>query len=243
MKSFSVIYSRELNAYFDSAVAYIFAVVFLLVTCGIFMNDFFLHSVADMDAYFRPLPYLMILFLSAISMRLWAEERKDNTYELLMTLPLKRSMVITAKYAASCMFFLITLAGTLPIVIMLVILGEPDMGKIAAGYTGTVLLGAFYLAVSHFLSSLSKDQIVAYLLSVFVLSLYYVSGNEMVASILDGLWPAVQPGSILRDSFSILPHYEAFTRGVIDLNSVLYFVFYIVLSLWMTELILKRDKH
>ncbi len=243
MKRAIVIFQRELKAYFDSSIAYIFSIVFLLLTCSIYMNDFFLVSTADMDAYFSPLPYLMILFLPAISMRLWAEERKDNTYELLVTLPIKRAELILGKYAASLAFFLITLAGTLPIVVMLYVLGTPDGGKIVTSYAGTVLLGALYLAVSHFLSSLTRDQIVAYLLSVLTLSLYYVSGNEMVASVIDGIWPRFQIGTFLRDTFSVLPHYESFTRGIIDIQSVLYFGLITAFSLFMTDLVLWRDKH
>lgn len=242
MKIAIVIFERELKAYFNSAIAYIFAVVFLLLTCGIYMNEFFLVSRADMDAYFTPLPYLMILFLPAISMRLWAEERKDNTYELLSTLPVKKSVLILGKYAASVAFFLITLAGTLPIVIMLFALGQPDAGKIVSSYAGAVLLGGMYLAISHLLSSVTRDQIVAYLISVLVLSAYYVSGNEMVASVMDGLWPRLQAGSYLRETFSAVPHYENFTRGIIAAQSVLYFLIVTAFSLWMTDLVINRDR-
>ncbi len=243
MKTGYVIFQRELQAYFNSSIAYIFAIVFLLLTCGIFMNDFFLVSVADMEAYFAPLPYLMILFIPAIAMRLWAEERKDNTYELLATLPIKRIELILGKYFASFVFFLITIAGTLPMVVMLYVLGSPDGGKIFASYLGVISLGALYLAISCFLSSISRDQIVAYLISVLALSLYYVSGNEMVASVLDGLWPSAQIGSFLRDSFSAVPHYESFTRGIVDFQSLFYFISIIVLALAMNNLILKRDRY
>lgn len=243
MKAGLFIFERELKAYFNSSIAYIFAVVFLLLTCGMFMNDFFLASVADMGAYFAPLPYLMLLFIPAIAMRLWAEERKDNTYELLVTLPIRRIELILGKYCASFVFFLITLAGTAPIVVMLYVLGQPDGGKIFTSYLGAVLLGALYLAVSCLLSSVSRDQIVAYLTSVLVLSLYYVSGNEMVASVLDGLWPSVQFGSFLRDSFSAVPHYEAFTRGMIDFQSIVYFLSIVVIALVMNDLVLRRERH
>jgi len=242
MRTFLIIFEREIKAYFDSAIAYIFAIVFLMITCGIFINDFFLVSVAEMDSYFTPLPYLMILFLPAVSMRLWAEERKDNTYELLMTLPVKKIFIIMGKYASSVVFFLITLLGTLPVVIMLFVLGKPDPGKIFASYMGVFFLGALYLAIGIFLSGVTGDQIVAYLLSVFVLALYYASGNDMVASILDGLWPELQAGTFLRDVFSAVPHYQAFTRGIIDLHSILYFTTLVVFALWLNDVVLRRDK-
>lgn len=238
-----LVFERELKAYFNSAIAYIFAIVFLLLTCGIYMNDFFLVSTADMSAYFSPLPYLMVLFIPAIAMRLWAEERKDNTYELLMTLPIRKIELILGKYFASFVFFLITLLGSLPIVIMLFTLGHPDGGRIFASYIGAILIGAMYLAISTFLSSLTRDQIVAYLISVLVLSLYYISGNELVASVLDGLWPNIQLGSFLRDTFSAVPHYETFARGVIDFQSIFYFTAIIIFALWMNNLVLRRDRN
>jgi ABC-type transport system involved in multi-copper enzyme maturation permease subunit len=231
-----------MKAYFDSPIAYIFTAVFLLLTCSMFMNSFFLESVADMAEYFKPLPYIMILFLPAIAMRLWAEERKDNTYELLVTLPLRRGEIMLGKYFASFAFFLIALAGTLPLVVMLYTLGDPDTGKVISSYIGTIFLGALYLAIGSFLSSITRDQIVAYLLSVLVLALYYVSGNEMVASVIDGLWPGKQVGSFLRDTFSAVPHYEAFTRGIIDFQGLIYFTLLIGLALWMNALVLARDK-
>lgn len=243
MRNMKLVFGRELRAYFNSPIAYIFAVVFLLLTCGMYMNDFFLNSVAEMDRYFTPLPYLMILFLPALAMRLWAEERKDNTYELLMTLPIRRIDLILGKYLASFVFFLITMIGTLPIVIMLFTLGTPDLGKIFSSYIGTVLLGGLYLAIACFLSSITRDQIVAYLLSVMVLSVYYVSGNEMVASIFDGLWPGLQIGSFLRENFSAVPHFEYFTRGVISFLSIFYFISITVFSLIMNDIVLRRDKH
>jgi ABC-2 type transport system permease protein len=242
MKAGIVVLRRELKAYFDLPIAYIFAIVFLLVTCGMFINDFFLVGVAEMDAYFFPLPYVMLLFLPALSMRLWAEERETNTYEFLRTLPISHGELIVAKYTASLIFFLATLAGTLPIVLMLYQLGHPDGGRILASYVGAAGLGAVYLAVSHFLSSLARDQIVAYLTSVLALALFYATGNELVAGILDGLWPWGQLGSFLRNTLSPLPHYELFIRGIIDLHAVIYFGVMIVLPLGMTHLVLERDR-
>ncbi len=243
MKTVGVVFRRELAAYFDSAIAYIFAVVFLVLTCGIFMNEFFLTSVAEMDAYFGLLPVMMILFLPAVSMRLWAEDRKDNTYELLMTLPLRRIHVILGKYAASFLFFLITLAGTLPIVVMLVVLGEPDLGKILASYLGAFFLGGLYIAVGMFLSGLTRDQIVAYLLGVLAASLFHVTGHEKVAGVVDGLWPSLSAGSFFRDVVSALPRYESFTRGVVDLRDVVYFLVLTALFVWLNDVSLERDRH
>lgn len=239
----TVVFRRELKAYFESPIAYVFSIVFLLLTCGIFMNDFFLVSVAEMDAYFNPLPFLMILFLPSLSMRLWAEERETNTYEFLRTIPVSLRALILAKYLASLTFFLLTLAGSFPIVIMLYRLGHPDGGRILASYLGAAGLGAAYLAVSHLLSSLARDQIVAYLTSVLALGVFYATGNPLVAGILDGLWPRAQVGSFLLDTVSPLPHYELFTSGVIDLHAALYFGLMILFPLWLSRLALERDRY
>ena len=242
MRTVRVILSRELSAYFDSAIAYIFAVVFLVLTCGLFMNEFFLTSVAEMDAYFSVLPLMMILFLPAVSMRLWAEDRKDNTFELHMTLPVRRIYIVLGKYAAAFLFFLMVLAGTLPIVIMLVILGDPDMGKICASYLGSLFLGGLYIAVGMFLSGLTRDQIVAYLLSVLAASIFHVTGHEKAAGVLDGLWPALQAGSFLRDVVSALPRYESFARGIIDLRDIIYFLGLTAFFIWLNDVFLERDR-
>lgn len=238
----TAVFRREMKAYFDLPIASIFAVVFLLVTCGMFINDFFLVGVAEMDAYFAPLPLVMILFLPALSMRSWAEEREINTYEFLRTLPVSTWNLILSKYAAAYVFFLITLAGTAPIVFMLFWLGNPDGGKILASYAGTAGLGAVYLAISHYLSSLSRDQIVAYLTSVLALALLYATGNELVAGILDGLWPSLQMGTFLRDTISPVPHFETYALGMLDLHGALAFLLMAAIPLWLTHGALERDR-
>lgn len=240
IRAIFIIFHKEIKAYFDSAIAYIFFVVFLMTTCGLYMNDFFLKGIVEMESYFIPLPYLMIFFLPALSMRLWAEERKDNTYELLMTLPIEAYTIVLGKFIASFFFFIITLFGTLPIIVMLTILGEPDYGRIITCYLGTFFLGAFYLSVGSFISSITKDQIVAYLLTILATFIFYFSGNELVVSIIDGLWPALQIGSIIRENFSVLPPFESFLRGIIDLRSIMHFSIIGLFFLWLNLHLVKK---
>jgi ABC-type transport system involved in multi-copper enzyme maturation permease subunit len=204
------------------------------------MNAFFLKGIVEMESYFIPLPYIMIFFLPALSMRLWSEERRDNTYELLMTLPIKTYKVVLGKFWASFIFFAIILLGTLPIVIMLAILGEPDYGRIVASYLGTLFLGAFYLCIGIFLSGITKDQIVAYLLTIMATFIFYFSGNELAVSIIDGLWPALKIGSLIRENFSALPHFETFLRGIIDLRSIIYFSILGLFFLWINHYLTKK---
>lgn len=240
MREIFIVFKRELRAYFDSAIAYIFSIVFLITTCGLYMNDFFLKGIVEMESYFIPLPYLMIFFLPALSMRLWSEEKRDNTFELLMTLPLRPYKIILGKILASFGFFIITLFGTLPIVIMLSVLGEPDYGRIISSYTGTLLLGGFYLSIGTFLSALTKDQIVAYLLTILSTFIFYFSGNELAVSIIDGLWPILRIGSAIRENVSALPHFELFLRGIIDMKSIVYFSLLGGFFLWLNHFTIKK---
>ncbi len=237
-----IIFSRELAAYFDSPIAYIVGAVFLVLSCTIFMNDFFLKGVVDMSAYFRLLPFLLIPFIPAVTMRLWAEERAQNTFEFIMTLPLHSLQIVLGKYLAAFCFYLLVLLGTLPIVGMLLWLGNPDLGLILSSYVGAVLLGAFFLACGQFASGLTRDQIVAFVLATLLGFIFVLSGHEKVVEVLDGLGPELQFGSWLGESISVMPRYEAFGRGLISLADLLYFVLMITCFLTINQLTLNRSK-
>ncbi|MBI4603015.1 MAG: ABC transporter permease [Planctomycetes bacterium] len=238
-----VVLRRETGAYFDSSIAYVYAAVFLLLAHAVFMNGFFLESVLEMGEYFRALPFLLALFIPAITMRSWAEERSHGTFELVMTLPLRSFEVVLGKYLASILFYLAVLAGSFPIVLMLTWLGEPDLGLIASSYIGAVLLGAFFLALGIFISGLTREQIVAFVLSTFACSLFVLSGQEKVVEVLDGLTPAWQVGTWLHDSVSVLPHYDSFCQGVVSLADAGYFALTSAFFLVMNEVTLKIAKH
>ncbi|MFH1570882.1 MAG: ABC transporter permease subunit [Gemmatimonadota bacterium] len=237
-----VVAGRELGAYFDSPIAYVFATAFLVLSCSAYMNSFFLASVADLSAYFQALPFLLVLFAPAITMRTWSEEHAQRTWELVATLPLRSAEVILGKYLAAVLFYLAVLLGTLPLVLMLLWLGDPDLGLIAASYLGAVFLGAFFLAFGVFVSSLTRNQIVAFVLAAALASLFVLSGHAAVVEVVDGLAPAWQPGTWVRDHLSALPQYEAFTNGVVGLGPVLYFALMSAFFLWMNELALRRGK-
>lgn len=237
-----VVAGRELGSYFDSPIAYVYASAFLVLSCSAFMNSFFLTSVADMAAYFQALPYLLILFAPAITMRTWSEERAQQTFELISTLPLRPVELILGKYLAALLFYLLVLAGSLPIVAMLVWLGDPDLGRIGAGYLGAVCLGALLLAAGVFVSSLTRNQVVAFVLAAVLACLLVFSGHPALVEVVDGLAPAWQPGTRVYESLSVLPHYEAFTDGLIGLGHLLYFALLSGFFLWMNELALRRSR-
>lgn len=241
-RGIGVIFVREINAYFDAPIAYVYASVFLILSCSTFMNAFFLNGVLDMAPYFDLFPFFLIPFIPAITMRAWAEEHSQHTIELLMTMPLLSIQIVLGKYLSALVFYLAVLLGTLPIVFMLLFLGSLDLGLIFSSYLGALCLGAFFLSFGLFASGLTRDQIVAYVIAVLLGFVFVLSGHEMVVEILDGLAPAYHIGSLLYESLSIAPHYSAFTRGIIALPSVLYFALLSAFFLWMNDLSLKRDR-
>src|SRR5919108_687392 len=166
MRNLWTILRRELAAYYESAIGYIFMIVFLILSVGLFITPFFTVLSADMRGFFTTLPIILCIFLPAVTMRLWAEERKQNTWEMLLTFPMRPHELVLGKFCASLVFFLGALAGTLTIPLMLAWLGKPDPGPIIGAYIGTILLGAFFLALGLFVSSLCQDQIVAFVITL-----------------------------------------------------------------------------
>ncbi len=234
---------REVRAYFDSPIAYITAAVFLVLAGTSFMNSFFLAGVIDMRPFFDTLPFLLIPFLPALTMRSWSEEHAQGTVELLLTLPLQPLQIVVGKYGAALFYYALILTGSLPIVAMLVWLGEPDLGLIFCGYLGAFLLGALFLAFGQFLSSLTHNQIVAFALAALLASILVFSGDPRVVEVVDGLAPLWQPGTAISDSISCLPHYEAFVSGLIGVDHLLYFLLMSGFFLWLTQVGLRRIQY
>ncbi|HVR74188.1 MAG TPA: ABC transporter permease subunit [Planctomycetota bacterium] len=243
LRGVSIVFHRETGAYFDSSIAYVYASVFLLLSSSIFINSFFLDSILEMGQYFRMLPFLLALFIPAITMRSWAEERSHGTFELLMTLPFRPLEVVLGKYLASLVFYLAVLLGSFPIVMMLFFLGKPDLGLLISSYIGAALLGSTFLALGIFISGLTREQIVAFVLTTFACALLVLSGQERVVEVLDGLAPAWQIGTWLYESVSVLPHYNSFLSGVVSLADVVYFGITSLFFLWMNVITLKLVKY
>ncbi|MCP4146082.1 MAG: ABC transporter permease [bacterium] len=222
MSNALTIFRREFSAYFNSPIAYIFIIVFLILNCGLFMTPFFLQGNADMRDFFGNLPLFLIFFIPAVSMRLWAEDKSNGTFELLMTLPMKSSEVMFGKYFAAMAFYCIALLGTLPIPLMLMMLGNPDLGAIFGGYIGAILLGGLYMSVGIFTSGLLKDQITAFILGMLACFALFLIGIPAVSATIDGWFSGF--GSFLQNAFGLMPHYQSLQRGVLDISDLLYFV-------------------
>ncbi len=227
--SFTPVFKRELTAYFNSAIAYIFIIVFMMLNGGLFMAQFFLIGVADMRSFFNLLPYTLIVFLPAITMRLWAEDKRSNTLELLLTFPVPTRDLVIGKFLAAFVFYLVALASTYTLPIILNLLGSPDMGAIRAAYLGAILMGAFYLSLGIFISGFCRDQIVAFILAMVICFGFHMVGTEFIAATLDG-WVSGM-GNFLRYFFGTTHHYDSFTKGVIDNRDVLFFTVGTVLFL------------
>jgi ABC-2 type transport system permease protein len=234
----AVLAAREWLATFDSAIAYVYTIAFALLANSIFMNEFFLAGRAEMTALFDLLPLLLVVFLPAITMRLWAEESQKRTLELLLTLPIRPLQAVLAKFLAACGLYAVFLATTLPIPGMLLVLGEPDLGRIAAGYLGLLCFGAAFLALGLLASSLTQDQIVAFTIATVTGFLLVLSGDERLVSVLDGLWPDRAVGTFLHDHLSALPPYQQFVRGLLDLPALLYFLGLAAAALWANTAVL-----
>jgi ABC-2 type transport system permease protein len=235
------IFRRELAAYFNSPIAYIFIIVFLVLTAGLYMTPFFLQGQADMRGFFGNLPLFLIFFIPAISMRLWAEDRRSGTFELLMTLPLRAADVMLGKYFAALAFYAIALAGTLTIPIMLGSLGNPDGGAILGGYLASLLLGALYLSVGIFVSGLVRDQITAFILGMIACFFLYLVGLDPVAATVDGWVNGL--GSFFQGAFGLIGHYESMQRGVILLGDLAYFITLSAVFLLLNAYWLEGRKH
>jgi ABC-type uncharacterized transport system involved in gliding motility auxiliary subunit len=223
------IFRRDLGAYFTSPIGYIFMIVYLLISVGLYITSFFTFPVADMRPYFDNLPILLCVFIPAVTMRVWAEERKENTWELLLTFPMRARELVVGKFFACLVFFAVTLVGTITVPIMLASLGNPDNGTIFCGYLGTVLLGAFFLAIGIFFSGFFKDQIVAFVVTLLTCFAVFLLGTNFIASYIDGMKPGL--GSLLSQLVGVFDHYTSSTRGVIELGDVLYFVAWTALFL------------
>lgn len=230
------VFRRETAAYFNAAIAYIFIIVFVLLNGGLFMTQFFLIARAEMRPFFGSLPFLLAVFLPAVTMRLWAEEKKGNTLELLLTFPMRPQELVLGKFLASFVFYLAALSATFSIPIMIKFLGNPDMGAIASAYLGSALLGAFFLAIGIFISGLCRDQIVAFILAMMICFSLHLLGTEFFAASIDGWLPGL--GTLLRQFVGSARHYDSFAKGVIDNRDVLYFVvgtaiFLVLNGFWM----------
>ncbi|WP_119418366.1 ABC transporter permease subunit [Desertibaculum subflavum] len=242
MQGTGAVFKREFQGYFATPVAYVFICIFLFCT-GIFtfyVGNFFARGQADLKAFFTFHPWLYLFLIPAISMRLWAEERKSGTIELLMSLPVSLAGVVLGKFLAAWLFTGVALVLTFPMWITVAYLGDPDHGVILAGYIGSFFMAGGYLAIGACMSALTRNQVIAFVLSVVVCFLFTVSGAPIVLDFFAGWAPQILVEAIA--SFSFLRHFNAITEGVIDLRDVVFFVSLIALWLFANAIAVEMRK-
>lgn len=240
MSAVTAMIRKEWTGYFATPVAYIFIAVFLMAGMGFafYLSDFYGREQADLEPFFAWHPWLFLFFVPAVSMRLWAEEKRAGTFELLSTLPEPMWKPVAGKFLAAWGFIGLALVCTFPMWITVAYLGNPDHGIIFSSYLGSFLLAGAYLAVGACLSAFTRAQVVAFVLSVFVCFLFTIAGYPMVLN----FFSAWMPQQVLEviSSMSFLVHYENFIRGVIELPALIFFAAFIGVWLYINAAVLEE---
>ncbi|MBT8137087.1 MAG: ABC transporter permease subunit [Gammaproteobacteria bacterium] len=242
MNQVRTIFRRELASYFSTPVAYVFIVIFLVLT-GAFtfqIGNLYERGQADLVPFFTFHPWLYLFLVPALSMRLWAEERKTGTIELLMTLPVTLWQAVLGKFLAAWCFTGIALALTFPVWLTVNYLGNPDNGVIVAAYFGSFLLAGGFLAIGACLSAVTRNQVIAFIITVTVCFLFLLSGYDLVLNAVQGWLP--QPLVDAVASLSFLTHYSSIVKGVIDLRDLVYFAMVIAFFLVANAVVLDMKK-
>lgn len=242
MRNFKAVFKRELKSYFESPVAYVYIVIFLLATtgCTFFLSRFFENRIASLEPFFVWHPWLYLFLVPAVGMRLWSEERKSGTIELLFTLPITLWQALAGKFAAAWLFLGIALFLTFPIVLTAAYLGSPDYGIIFSSYLGSFMLAGCFLSVTSLFSAMTKNQVISFVLSVVACFAMLMLGVGVFTDFLNRFFPVWLSESI--SSFSFFTHYQGFQRGLIDSRNLVFFVSIIGFMLAANALILERKK-
>jgi ABC-2 type transport system permease protein len=227
MHGFWAVFKRELRSYFTTPVAYVFLVVFLFFSGYLtFKQGFFEIRQADMRIFFMNMPLLFIFMVPATSMRLWSEERRVGSIELLLTLPITVTQSVLGKFFAAWLFLVIALALTFPMVLTVCFLGDPDVSLIITGYLGSVLMAGGFLAIGCFFSAISKNQVISFVLSVVACAVLVYAGMPTTLNYLSTFLPAGLVSAIGNMSFQI--HFESIQNGILEFKDISYFILLII---------------
>ena len=242
MSGVAAVFKRELASYFATPIAYVFIVIYLVVIgwFTFFFGGFYDAGQADLGAFFYWHPWLYLFLVPALSMRLWAEERKSGSIELLMTLPLETWQAVAGKYLAAWAFTAIAVALTFPVWITVNYLGEPDNGVILAAYLGSILMAGGFMAIGACLSSATKNQVIAFILTVVTCFLLLVPGVGGVQQALEGIAPQWLVDGLV--GIGVQAHFDYISKGVIDLRDIVYFALLIGIALYANTVVLELKK-
>lgn len=237
-----IIAKRELSGYFTTPIAYVFIVIFLFLN-GVFtfyLGSFFERGQADLTTFFGFHPWLYLALIPALTMRLWAEERKAGTIELLLTLPVSMFEAVLGKFLATWIFTGVALALTFPMWLTVNYLGQPDNGIILASYTGSLLMAGAYIAIGSCISAITKNQVIAFVITAVVCLIFLLSGFPLVLDFFSGWTPDILVRAISELSF--LTHFDDISKGIIELRDVVYFVSLIVFWLFANAVLIEVKK-
>lgn len=242
MRNIWIITKRELAAYFATPLAYIFIVIFLILAGALtfFVGGLLQRGQADLQPFFSFHPWLYLFLVPALSMRLWAEERRSGTIELFLTLPIRMIDAVVGKFLAAWAFTAIALALTFPLWITVNVLGNPDNGVVLASYVGSLLMAGAFLAVGSMISAATKNQVIAFVVTTSVLFVFTLAGSPVVLEAVRG-WAPVTLVEIVA-SFGFLSHFQSIARGVIDLRDAIFFTSVIAAALTANALIVDLKK-
>ncbi len=242
MRTVAILFRRELASYFATPLAYVFILIFLVLAAAFtfYLGGFYERGQADLAPFFNFHPWLYLFLIPAISMRLWAEERKSGSIELLMTQPLTLGQAVVAKFLAAWAFAGLALALTFPIWITVNWLGSPDNGAIVAAYIGSLLMAGGFLAIGSCMSALTRNQVIAFISAVVMCFVFLLAGFPLVLDAFRGWAPEVVVDAVAQLSF--LTHFEALSKGVLDLRDLLYFGLTIAFFLAATAIVLDVRK-
>ncbi|HKN10957.1 MAG TPA: ABC transporter permease subunit [Pseudomonadota bacterium] len=239
MNKVGTIFRRELRSYFATPLAYVFIVIFL-VLASVFtfqVGGLLERGQADLQPFFRWHPWLYLVLIPAISMRLWAEERNSGSIELLMTLPITLWQAVTAKFLAAWVFAGIALLLTFPVWLTVNYLGRPDNGAIAAGYVGSFLMAGGFLSIGTCMSAATRNQVIAFITAALVGLIFLLAGFPLVLDFVRAVMPQAVVDAIA--SLSFFTHFDAISKGVIDLRDLMYFA--VLIGFWLTATALVLD--
>ena len=242
MQGIAVIAGRELRGYFATPLAFVFIVIFLALM-GVFtfyLGGFYERGQADLAPFFNVHPWLYLFLVPAIAMRLWAEERKSGSIELLMTLPVTTTDAVIGKFLAAWLFTALALALTFPIWLTVNYLGDPDNGVILAAYVGSLLMAGGFLAIGSCISAANRNQVVAFIITVVICFVFLLAGFPLVLDFFSAWAPSWLVDTI--SGLSFLTHFNSISKGVIDLRDAVYFLVVIGVWLYATAVVLDLKK-
>jgi len=241
MKQIAPVFKREFFGYFRSPVAYVFLIAFLVLSVSLAFSrfgGFFKAGIASLEGYFTFFPWMFLFLVPAVGMRLWSEEKRSGTVELLFTLPVTTLEAVLGKFLAGWAFLTLAILLSFPMAITVAYLGHPDWGVIVATYVGTILMAGGYLGVCALTSSLTKNQVISFVLSLIACAVLLFLGFSGFTSTLESWLPIAIADALAN--FSFITHFDAFTKGIVDPKDVVFFLSLIGFTLFLNVVAIER---